>query len=288
MSFLQAVPEALTAAASDVAGIGANLNAANAAAAPTTAPLAAAADEVSTQVAALFSAHARGYQQLSAQMAGFHDQFVLALKGGASSYAAAEANAAETLMNAVNAPAEKLLGHPLIGSGVGALVPNAIANVNNAFLGGTATAESAAASAGALALQPAGGASGLAATTALLQPMANALAASGSIGMAIENLYLAVQPWVEYGFLLASYAVGWLPFGFLLGPQIIFLYDLFQPMVQSALFNTIDWLEGTITFAQGLENFWAATTASINQFINTQINWILSFLPPFPPIQNVP
>jgi hypothetical protein len=54
--------------------------------------------------------------------------------------------------------------------------------------------------------------------------------------------------------------------------------------VQSALFNTIDWLGGTITFIQGLSNFWAATTASINQFINTEINWVLSFFPPLPPL----
>nr|WP_240274603.1 hypothetical protein [Mycobacterium ulcerans] len=54
--------------------------------------------------------------------------------------------------------------------------------------------------------------------------------------------------------------------------------------MQSGLFNTLDWLDGTITFSQGLSNFWSATTASVNQFIQTEINWIRNFFPPFPPL----
>ena len=72
-----------------------------------------------------------------------------------------------------------------------------------------------------------------------------------------------------------------------LAPQILFFYDLFEPMVQSGLFNILDWLGGSITFVQGLNNFFAATSASINQFINTEINWFLSFLPPLPPLPPV-
>ena len=53
----------------------------HAAAAPTTTVLAAGADEVSEQIAALFSAHAHGYRTLSAQAAAFHEQFVQALRG---------------------------------------------------------------------------------------------------------------------------------------------------------------------------------------------------------------
>ncbi|MGZ4576724.1 MAG: PE family protein, partial [Mycobacterium sp.] len=90
MSYLFAAPEALTTAASDVAGIGSTLNSAHAAAAaPTAGVLAAAADEVSARIAALFSAHGQGYQRLSAQAAAFHQQFVRALAAGANQYAAA-------------------------------------------------------------------------------------------------------------------------------------------------------------------------------------------------------
>jgi len=76
MSFVFATPEALTAAASNVTNIGSTLSAANAAAlAPTTAPLAAAADQVSMAVSAVLSGHGQAYQAISAQLATFHDQF---------------------------------------------------------------------------------------------------------------------------------------------------------------------------------------------------------------------
>ena len=58
MSFVIATPEFVTAAATDLANIGSTLSAANAAAAaPTTGVLAAAEDEVSAAIAALFSGH---------------------------------------------------------------------------------------------------------------------------------------------------------------------------------------------------------------------------------------
>lgn len=55
MSFVVTIPEALAAVATDLAGIGSTIGTANAAAAvPTTTVLAAAADEVSAAMAALF------------------------------------------------------------------------------------------------------------------------------------------------------------------------------------------------------------------------------------------
>ena len=68
MSFVIAVPEVLGAAAADLVNLGSTLNTANAAAAaPTTGLLAAAEDEVSAAISALFSGHGEGYQALSAQ-----------------------------------------------------------------------------------------------------------------------------------------------------------------------------------------------------------------------------
>lgn len=283
MPFVTVAPEALTVAASDIAGIGTSINAANAAAAvPTTEVLAAAADEVSTQIAALFSVHAEGYQQLSAQMATVYDKFVQALNTGANTYAAAEANAVQTLTNAVHLPTEKLLGHPLIGSGAAAPdnhVPNLVSRIQS--------------SASVLQFQPTGASSGLAATRALLGPMTNAAAASaavgaGSIGNDIKYLYGAIEPWVQYGVNLTAWAagVGWIPVPYIdiLAPQINFFYSLGEPIVQSALFNTIDVLGGTVTTSQALSNIQTATAGSVNQFINTEIAWALGFLPPFPPI----
>jgi hypothetical protein len=360
VSFLFAAPGALASAASDLAGIGSTLSTANAAAAaPITGVLASAADEVSAQVAALLSEHGLGYQQISSQLAAFHEQFVQTLSAGATAYTNAEANAAQTLTDAVNAPAAAILAHPLIGSGasagatggtaaaVGGVVSNALGRIEtvlgngaagllgsnflggsnllgsvarggvvsnalrgvesvvlgngaagllgsnflggSSLLGGVAQEIGAASQASALLLGPTGGIRALTAASALLAPaaMTNAALAPapfgmGSIGNAIEAAYLAIEPYVQYGFNLAAYAAGFVVGG--LAQQINFFYYLFEPIVQAGLFNTIDWLQGTITFSQGLANFWSATTASINQFIQTEINWVLGYLPPLPPL----
>src|SRR5689334_19257257 len=98
MSFVIAAPEFVTAAASDLADIGAAINAANVAATgTTTAVVAAGADEVSAAVASLFSSHGQAFQALSAQAAAFHDQFVRSLSAGAGMYAATEAANASPL-----------------------------------------------------------------------------------------------------------------------------------------------------------------------------------------------
>ena len=61
MSFVIAVPEAVAAAAGDLAGIGSALTAANAAAAaPTKGIVAAAEDEVSAAIAAFCGSHGQG------------------------------------------------------------------------------------------------------------------------------------------------------------------------------------------------------------------------------------
>ena len=72
MSYVIAAPEMMAAAATDLATIGSDLSAAHtAAAAQTTGILAAAEDEVSAAIAALFSAHGQGFQALGAQAAPF-------------------------------------------------------------------------------------------------------------------------------------------------------------------------------------------------------------------------
>ncbi|MGH3532275.1 MAG: PE family protein [Mycobacterium sp.] len=92
MSFVTTQPDALTAAAGNLQGIGSAMSAQNAAAAtPTTGVIPAAADEVSALTAAQFAAHAQMYQAVSAQAAAIHEMFVNTLGTSAGSYAATEA-----------------------------------------------------------------------------------------------------------------------------------------------------------------------------------------------------
>src|ERR1700757_3539992 len=132
MSYLVAAPEFLGSAATDLSNIGSGLTAANAvAAAPTTGILAAAGDEVSAAIAAVFSSHGQAYQSLGAQAAAFHAEFVQALSGAGAAYSLTEAANASPLqalpqpletvvqdvLDVINAPTNLLLGRPLIGPG---------------------------------------------------------------------------------------------------------------------------------------------------------------------------
>ncbi|MCV7074471.1 PE family protein, partial [Mycobacterium szulgai] len=122
MSFLYTIPDQLTVVAADLAGIGSSIRTATTAAGtPTTAVLAAGADEVSNAVAALFGRHGQAYQALSAEASAFHDRFVQTLHAGAGTYLQAEAaSAATNLLDAINAPTLQLFGRPLIGNGANA------------------------------------------------------------------------------------------------------------------------------------------------------------------------
>ena len=92
MSFVTTQPEALSAAATSLAGIGSTMSAQNAAvAAPTTGVIPAAADEVSALTATQFTIHAQMYQAVSAQAEAIHQLFVSTLGTSATSYAATEA-----------------------------------------------------------------------------------------------------------------------------------------------------------------------------------------------------
>ncbi len=100
MAFVFAVPDGVSKAAKDLAGIGSNLAEANSAAAGQTTEMPApAADAVSGLVAVFLNAHAQDYQAIGAQAADFHQQFVQALTADADAYAGMEAGNAATLGN---------------------------------------------------------------------------------------------------------------------------------------------------------------------------------------------
>ena len=133
MSSVIAAPELIATAATDLRNIGSTLSAAHTAAATsTTAMVAAAEDEVSAAIAAVFSVHGQGFQAVGAHAAAFRAQFVQALTAGARSYVSAEAanvaaftaNPAQTigrdLLGPINAPTLALFGRPLIGNGASA------------------------------------------------------------------------------------------------------------------------------------------------------------------------
>jgi len=126
MSFVTTQPEALIAAAGNLAGIGSTIAAQNAAAAPpTTGVVPAAADAVSALQATQFAAYGTLYQHISAQAAAIHEMFVNTLGASANSYGATEA-----ANSAVAGSSGSGLGliSLLTGQGAYELVPGAASN----------------------------------------------------------------------------------------------------------------------------------------------------------------
>jgi len=92
MSFVNVSPGLVASAAQNVAGIGSAVDLAHAAAAPATTSVAAAAgDQVSAAIAAVFSGHGQAFQAASAQAAQFHTEFVSTLSRSGAVYAGTEA-----------------------------------------------------------------------------------------------------------------------------------------------------------------------------------------------------
>lgn len=121
MSLLAVTPEALASAAADLQTIRSALEGVEAAAAaPTSTLMAAAADEVSAAVAALFADFAKDFQAVSDAAGGFHQQFVQALRAAAGTYLGTETlnrsslqTAQQALTTMINAPGQALLGRSL-------------------------------------------------------------------------------------------------------------------------------------------------------------------------------
>lgn len=105
-----------------------------------------------------------------------------------------------------------------------------------------------------------------------------------SIDSAIKNVYNAIEPWVEWGFDVAAYAVGWIPYVGWLAPQIEIFYNFGERIVRSITFNIADWLGGNISFWDGLVNVVVDTINSFIFLANDQLAFWLPPLPPIPPI----
>jgi hypothetical protein len=111
MAFVITDPDALATAADELQGIGASLEATNAAtAAPTTGVLPPATDSVSVRAATMLDAHAQLYQTLSAQAELFHTQFVQTLITAKNAYAETEATNAAAMQSSTSNNVALIMG----------------------------------------------------------------------------------------------------------------------------------------------------------------------------------
>jgi hypothetical protein len=100
---------------------------------------------------------------------------------------------------------------------------------------------------------------------------------------AIINTYHAIKPWVRWGFELATYAVGWIPWVGWLSPQIMIFYNFGERIVESLVVNSANWLWGPLPFLEGLGNVAVDSWNALVQLGIDQWNFWLPSLPPLPP-----
>jgi hypothetical protein len=101
---------------------------------------------------------------------------------------------------------------------------------------------------------------------------------------AIINTYHAIEPWVRWGFELATYAVGWIPWVGWLSPQIMIFYNFGERIVESLVVNSANWLWGPLPFLEGLGNVAVDSWNALVQLGIDQWNFWLPNLPPLPPL----
>ena len=144
MSFVKTLPESITHAAGQLAGIGVALSAESGAAAiPTTVIAPAGTDPVSALQAAVFATYGNLYQSISQQAATVHQQLVQVLGQNAGAYSTAEATnqATSSMDSGLQWFLTNVLGVP--SSGSGSLLSGNLANIENVGMGNWASAGSA-------------------------------------------------------------------------------------------------------------------------------------------------
>jgi len=109
------------------------------------------------------------------------------------------------------------------------------------------------------------------------------VSATGSASDTIINAYNAIEPWVQWGFEVAAWAVSYLPWPLgWLGQQINIAYNTGEPIVQAVVYSFAYLIGGQFDLI-GPTLMNGVSTAVTNLFTG-EIAWVLSFLPPLPPI----
>ena len=111
-----------------------------------------------------------------------------------------------------------------------------------------------------------------------------------SVASFVESAYLAIEPWVDYGFEVGAWAFGWVPWIGWLAPQIWPIgYNFGERLVRAIVFNITDWLQGEGSVIDNVVDWGAESIDALVQFGIDQWNFWIGFpLPPLPGIFTTP
>jgi hypothetical protein len=98
----------------------------------------------------------------------------------------------------------------------------------------------------------------------------------------IINAYNALEPWVQWGFEVAAWAVSYLPWPLgWLGQQINIAYDTGEPIVQALVYSFAFLIDGQVDLiGPTLTN---GVNTAVTNLVQGEIAWVLGFFPPLPP-----
>jgi hypothetical protein len=86
-------------------------------------------------------------------------------------------------------------------------------------------------------------------------PAPSQFAIAPNLANTIDSIYITVEPWVRYGFEVATAVVRWIPYVGWFAGQIMVFYNFFEGKIASGVFNFTDWLRGDGGAVENLVDF---------------------------------
>lgn len=128
------------------------------------------------------------------------------------------------------------------------------------------------------------------ATAPTLAPPVPALT---SVPDAIDNLYVAIEEWVRYGFEVASDIIVWIPWVGIFANQIMVVYNFVESLINSGVFNATDWLRGEGSVLKNVADWVVDLGLAVVWLGIDEVGaWIplppLDWYPPRPPAADLP
>ncbi|MGP4054465.1 hypothetical protein ACTWP6_06510 [Mycobacterium sp. 4D054] len=129
----------------------------------------------------------------------------------------------------------------------------------------------------------------------LLDPTPTLVPTPGLVALAnaIDNAYNVIEPWVRYGFEVASDVVAWIPWVGIFANQIMVVYNFVESLINSGVFNTTDWLRGQGSALKNVADWVVDLGLAVVWLGIDEVGaWIplppIGFYPPRPPAADLP
>lgn len=110
---------------------------------------------------------------------------------------------------------------------------------------------------------------------------------------AIDDIYVAIEQWVRYGFEVAADVVAWIPWVGIFANQIMVVYNFVESLINSGVFNTTDWIRGEGSVLKNVADWVVDLGLAVVWLGIDEVGaWIplppLDWYPPRPPAADLP